>query len=290
MNCNHIELNNKIDEVKNIMIKTCPLLCENDGEILKKGKFYRSKLALIIGENKIPVSILAAIELTHSASLFHDDVIDEEINRRGDISPNILYGNKRAVLLGDYFLSQAVRFINEREEKIIRMIYSDVLIDLTWGELVHQTIQNQGDLSFEKYKEIVVKKTGSLFGFAGFCGMFFLNQGHSPEKIVSLFNKVGMLYQFLDDCIDYLSKLEKSDEENGYITFPIFIAVKEMNLNIFLGLSQKEKEAFFNHHQILEKSYLYIRKEYESLVNELKFYHFNPELFEALNEIFKRIY
>jgi octaprenyl-diphosphate synthase len=183
------------------------------------------------------------IELLHTASLVHDDVVDEANYRRGFFSVNALWKNKIAVLVGDFLLTRGLSLSLEHNEFQLLRIANDAVKEMSEGELLQMEKARRLDIDEEVYYEVIRQKTASLI--ASCCAIGASSAGASEETVARMkkFGElVGMAFQIKDDLFDY------GDEEIGK---PVGIDIKEkkMTLPLIYALSQSswlEKRKIIN--------------------------------------------
>jgi octaprenyl-diphosphate synthase len=173
----------------------------------------------------------ALIELLHTATLVHDDVVDGSNYRRGFFSVNALWKNKIAVLVGDFLLSRGLALSIAHQEYQLLSIVNDAVMEMSEGELLQMEKARQLDIREEIYYDIIRQKTASLI--ASCCAVGASSTGSPPEvvaKMKSFGQHVGMAFQIKDDLFDY------GDEEIGK---PVGIDIKEkkMTLPLIYALS-----------------------------------------------------
>lgn len=201
----------------------------------RKGKRIRSTLLCLIARSgeispdadRIAHSC-AGLELLHLASLVHDDIIDNTDVRRGVRTAHKEWGNKIAVLIGDYILSQAMRCVINEKDRAIPEILSNAANDLIAGEIMELDDSGNMNLSYERYIKIIQNKTASLVEASARMGAIFA--GFSSE-MVNACGKMGahfgLAFQIIDDLLDYgigaedLDKAKFTDIANGLITLPV---------------------------------------------------------------------
>jgi octaprenyl-diphosphate synthase len=174
----------------------------------------------------------ALIELLHTATLVHDDVVDEANYRRGFFSVNALWKNKIAVLVGDFLLSRGLLLSVENKDFNLLHLVSDAVREMSEGELLQIEKSRRLDITEDIYYEIIRQKTASLI--ASCCAVGASSSGASEEvvKKMRLFGeKIGMAFQIKDDLFDY------GEEEIGK---PVGIDIKEkkMTLPLIYALSK----------------------------------------------------
>jgi octaprenyl-diphosphate synthase len=185
---------------------------------------YRGASAIRLG---------AVVELIHSATLIHDDVIDGANTRRGRPSANSRWGNHRSVLAGDWLYMQSFQMaLAERNFKIL-----DVLIELTQnmveGELLQLAKLGRMDLTEQDAVELAERKTACLFAGCARLGAVLGNLGDSGEQAMADYGRfAGLAFQLVDDLLDFTASSEKlgkpvlSDLKEGKVTLPLIYALE----------------------------------------------------------------
>ncbi len=185
---------------------------------------YRGGTAIRLG---------AVVELIHSATLIHDDVIDGANTRRGRPSANSRWGNHRSVLAGDWLYMQSFQMaLAERNFKIL-----DVLIELTQnmveGELLQLAKLGRMDLTEQDAVELAERKTACLFAGCARLGAVLGNLGESGEQAMADYGRyAGLAFQLVDDLLDFTASPEKlgkpvlSDLKEGKVTLPLIYALE----------------------------------------------------------------
>jgi octaprenyl-diphosphate synthase len=172
------------------------------------------------------------IELLHTATLVHDDVVDDSQFRRGFFSINALWKNKIAVLVGDYLLSRGLLLSVDHRDYDLLKIVSDAVREMSEGELLQMEKAKNLDISEEIYYEIIRQKTASLIASCCAVGACSSGAGNgSVQKMKEFGEKVGMAFQIKDDLFDY------GDEEIGK-PLGIDIREKKMTLPLIYALKQ----------------------------------------------------
>ena len=203
------------------------------------GKRFRPLLLLISsgicgyrGEQRFPLA--AAMEFIHTATLLHDDVIDQATIRRGKTSANNVFGNAVSVLVGDFLCFKSFRLLTEVGNLDILQLISRIAYIMSEGEVFQLIKRGDINLTEEEYLTIIEKKTAVLISAA--CATGAILGSASPEKIdaLSQFGKnIGMAFQITDDILDYTGKEQEfgksigKDLEEGKITLPLIFAIKQ---------------------------------------------------------------
>lgn len=201
----------------------------------RKGKLMRPILVLLAAKyygDVTPAVLHAAVslEMLHTASLVHDDVVDESYERRGQSSVNALLDNKAAVLVGDYLLSTALKHAAAAESLRVVDIVARLGQTLSDGELQQLSNVRSEEISEEQYFEVIKGKTASLFAACAEVGA--LLSGASEEDVFRMRDfgtAVGLCFQIRDDVFDYydvqIGKPTGNDMKEGKLTLPVIYAV-----------------------------------------------------------------
>ncbi|MGP2656445.1 polyprenyl synthetase family protein [Malaciobacter sp. WC5094] len=194
---------------------------------LATGKMLRSKLVLkIAGVSEQSVKLCAVIEMIHAASLLHDDVIDEADTRRGQPSVNALYDNKTSIMFGDILYSKAFTELTTMPYEIAHTVSSAVTL-LSIGEMLDVDLTNSFNTSYEKYNDMIYKKTASLIEASAKSAAILA--GLSKEKYALYGKNLGLAFQMIDDILDItqdsetLGKPAMLDFVEGKVTIPYLL-------------------------------------------------------------------
>lgn len=227
----------------------------------RAGKQMRPMLTLLSAKNYGVVSDVTqdaavALELLHTASLVHDDVVDESSERRGQPSVNASYNNKVAILVGDYILSTCLLHVSYTKNHKILYYLSELGRTLAAGEILQlQNINNQ-EISEEIYYQVIKKKTAALFETC--CGIGALSAGASDEEVEKskkFGQDLGIIFQIRDDIFDYydskeIGKPTGNDMAEGKLTLPVIYALKNTNFESMQTLAKKVKARTINADEI----------------------------------------
>jgi heptaprenyl diphosphate synthase len=184
------------------------------------GKRFRAMLVLLAARfgdyrDKRLVPAAVAIELTHLATLFHDDVMDEASIRRGHESANSRFGNSIAILAGDYLFARASRILSELGPEAIR-IQAETFGRLVDGQLLETVGVRPGEDPLDHYMHVITEKTGSLIATSGrFGAMFSGLPDEMADKIADACLRIGVAWQLSDDVLDIASTSAESGKEQG---------------------------------------------------------------------------
>lgn len=216
----------------------------------RNGKMMRPMLTLLmakicgeIGDSTYYAAI--SLELLHTASLVHDDVVDESDKRRGQSSVNAVYDNKVSVLVGDYLL--ATSLANAALTGDIRLVelVSRLGQYLSEGEIIQLSNTNATDFSEDVYFDVIRKKTAALFSSASEAGMRSMKASDEMVEKASLFGElIGIAFQIKDDIFDYypsevLGKPTGNDMREGKLTLPALYVLNTYQDEEMIALALK---------------------------------------------------
>ena len=213
----------------------------------------RPILMLLIAKNFGEVTFVAqhaaiGLELLHTASLVHDDVVDESGERRGQASVNATYNNKVAVLVGDYILSTALlNMAYTKSEDIVRDL-AELGRTLSNGEILQLTNISNQEISEEVYYQVIKQKTAALFESCAVIGAKAGKASNSDIEAAKMFGqRIGIIFQIRDDIFDYydskeIGKPTGNDMLEGKLTLPIIYALKSTGNKEMTTLAMKVKE------------------------------------------------
>jgi octaprenyl-diphosphate synthase len=196
-------------------------------ELLAQGKMLRSKLILkIAGVDENSVKLCAVVEMIHAASLLHDDVIDESDTRRGKPSINALFDNKTSIMFGDILYSKAFTELSQMDKNISYTI-SSAVTQLSIGEMIDVGLTNDFNTSYDKYFDMIYKKTASLIEASAKAAAILCSK---DETAFALYGKnLGLAFQMIDDILDItqdtatLGKPAMLDFVEGKVTIPYLL-------------------------------------------------------------------
>ena len=194
---------------------------------LAQGKMLRSKLILkIAGVNSESIKLCAVVEMIHAASLLHDDVIDDAHTRRGQASVNALYDNKTAIMFGDILYSKAFTELTQMDKRIAYNVANAVTL-LSVGELLDVELTKSFNDSYDKYMDMIYKKTASLIEASAASAAVLAGL---DEKKYALYGKnLGLAFQMIDDILDITQESQKLgkpamlDFVEGKVTIPYLL-------------------------------------------------------------------
>ncbi len=204
----------------------------------RTGKQMRPTLVLLsartVGRvNEKVLHAAVALELLHTASLVHDDVVDESDRRRGQLSVNALTNNKVAVLVGDYLLSLALQHAAQTESTEVVNVVGRLGQTLADGELMQLANTHSEEISEKKYFEVIRKKTASLFSACAQVGAILAGGTEAEVERMRQFGQlVGTCFQLRDDIFDFDSEADTgkpagNDLKEGKLTLPVIHALNK---------------------------------------------------------------
>ena len=187
-------------------------------------------------EGERHILLAACIEFIHTATLLHDDVVDESALRRGKETANNIWGNSASVLVGDYLFSRAFQMVAEDGSMDVVKVLAETSTALSEGEVMQLTTSNDLATSEEDYLQVIDAKTAALFAAACRVGGI-VAESTKPEKdaLSSYGRNLGIAFQLVDDALDYsakqatLGKTVGDDFREGKITLPIILAYRRGN-------------------------------------------------------------
>lgn len=183
--------------------------------------------ALYGGDMKRAHLLAACVEFIHTATLLHDDVVDESHERRGRESANIVFGNQASVLVGDFLFSRAFQLMTEDGSIEVLRILSDASATIAEGEVLQLSVAGQIDTKLETYIQVITGKTAALFAAA--CEVGPVIAGAAKQDLMRDFGlNLGIAFQITDDVLDY-TKAIGDDFRERKITAPVFFALKGAN-------------------------------------------------------------
>ena len=227
------ELDEFEDYFKNTIQSDIPLLSLIIQYILrKKGKQMRPMFVFLAAKmngefNETSHMAASSIELLHTATLVHDDVVDESYERRGSFSINALWKNKLAVLVGDYILAKGLLLNIDNENYRFLQLISRSVKDMSEGEILQMRKSRKLDIDYDTYFEIIEKKTASLIATSLAIGAASVTEDQDiVERMFDIGIDVGIAFQIKDDIFDYqakgiLGKPTGNDIKEKKITMPL---------------------------------------------------------------------
>ena len=227
----------------------------------RAGKRMRPLLILLMAKSvgrvsDVTLHAAVGLELLHTASLVHDDVVDESGERRGQQSVNQLYDNKVAVLVGDYILSTALLHISYTHNETIVRYLAELGRTLSNGEILQLSNIHARDISEESYYQVIRQKTAALFEAC--CAIGTLSGGAPEEEIenAKMFGRnLGMIFQIRDDIFDYydqsrIGKPTGNDMAEGKLTLPAIYALNSTHNEEMLAIAYKVKNGSVSKEEI----------------------------------------
>lgn len=256
------ELNEFISLFEQSLSHEDTLLSEVLSHIKQRGgKRMRPMLLMLLAKNygsvtDVTLNSAIGLELLHTASLVHDDVVDESEERRGQASVNATYNNKAAVLVGDFILSTALLKVSFTNNQRIIETLAELGRVLASGEILQlQNIKNE-EISEDVYYQVIEQKTAVLFAACSSIGA--LSAGASDEEVEKarqFGHDLGIMFQIRDDIFDYydskeIGKPTGNDMTEGKLTLPVIYALQHSPFDSMLTLAKKVKAGTINPDEI----------------------------------------
>ena len=177
------------------------------------------------------ITMAAAVEYMHTATLLHDDVVDDSDMRRGQPTARNLWGNQASVLVGDFLLGQAFRMMVAAGSLPTLDILSSAAATIAEGEVMQLAAMNNAQISEDSYLDIIDAKTAALFAAAAEVGGVISNAETAERKALAAYGRnLGIAFQLIDDALDYgsvnrvLGKNIGEDFAEGKVTLPVILA------------------------------------------------------------------
>jgi len=282
VNDSYNELRSLVDQKISLVENKIKSRLESDVNLISKmvvhhlgsgGKRIRSLLTLgcseLCGYSKglRDVNLAACVELIHSATLLHDDVIDKSVVRRGKKTANKIWGNQSSILVGDYLLSRCFEIMVEDNDPEVLKLLSSTSSKIAQGEVLQLQHKGEVDILEEIYLKIISLKTAALFAAATKVGGIITNKSNKEKEALQFYGKnLGITFQIADDTLDYNSNLNLfgkkigKDFFEGKVTLPIIFLYQKADLNekIFIEKTFKKKnrsKTEYNETQNLLKKY-----------------------------------
>ncbi|MEC8165291.1 MAG: polyprenyl synthetase family protein, partial [Pseudomonadota bacterium] len=219
------------------MESRAPLIPQLAGHIVAAGgKRLRPMLTLAASrlcgyEGDRHIALATCVEFIHTATLLHDDVVDESMLRRGQESANAVWGNEASVLVGDFLFSRAFQLmVSDGSLKVLKIL-SDASAIIAEGEVLQLLTTNDTETSEEAYLEVIRSKTATLFAAAAKIGAVVAERPKSEEEALESYGmNLGIAFQLVDDALDYsadqaaLGKTVGDDFREGKISLPVVLA------------------------------------------------------------------
>jgi len=221
------------------MSSDVPLIPQLAGHIIAAGgKRLRPMLTLAAAKlcgykGKRHIQLAACVEFIHTATLLHDDVVDESDLRRGTQTANAVWGNQPSVLVGDFLFSRAFQVMVEDGSLDVLRILANASAVIAEGEVLQLTTSNDTETTEDAYLQVISAKTAALFAAACRVGAVVAGRPKAEEEALDSYGKnLGIAFQLVDDALDYsarqqtLGKTVGDDFREGKITLPVVLAFR----------------------------------------------------------------
>ena len=251
INDSYFQLRDSVEEKLVLTEEKIKSKLASDVELVQKMTDYhietggkRLRALLTLGAAKLcgyskgsrDINLAACVELIHSATLMHDDVIDEGVMRRGKATLNKVWDNQSSVLIGDYLLSRCFEMMVEDGNLEVLKLLSSTSSKIAQGEVLQLQHKGEVDMLEETYLKIISAKTAELFAAATKVGAILSNVDLKEKKALEFYGRnLGLTFQIADDTLDYNSELKLfgkkigQDFFEGKITLPIILLFQKLN-------------------------------------------------------------
>ena len=251
INNSYFELKNSVEEKLVLVEEKIKNKLNSDVSLVKKMTDYHLKTGgkklralLTLGSAKLcgyskggrEINLAACVELIHSATLMHDDVIDFSDVRRGKKTTNSIWGNQSSILVGDYLLSRCFEMMVEDGSLEVLRLLSSTSSKIAQGEILQLQHKDEIDMLEETYLQIISAKTAVLFSAATKVGAILSNKENKEKEALEFYGKnLGLTFQIADDTLDYNSELKifgkkiGNDFYEGKVTLPIILLSQQIN-------------------------------------------------------------
>jgi len=189
---------------------------------------------LFDGDIQRAYGLAASVEFIHTATLLHDDVVDESEERRGQKAANLVFGNQASVLVGDFLFSRAFQLMVADGSLDVLRVLSKASAVIAEGEVMQLTTTGRLETSFDEYVKVIEAKTAELFAAACAVGPLIAEAGPDAEKHMYDFGlNIGIAFQIADDILDYAADQEKlgktvgDDFREGKMTAPVILSLQK---------------------------------------------------------------
>jgi len=232
------------DVIRSSLDSEVPLINQVGKHIIDGGgKKMRPKCLLNLaglagGIRDIHYQLAAIVEFIHTATLLHDDVVDDSDTRRSSPTANIKFGNSASILVGDFIYSRSFQMMVELDNIEIMDILAYTTNKIAEGEVLQLINKNNFDISQDDYFKVIRAKTGVLFEACGKLACIANKCTLDQKKSISLIGEIfGQIYQLIDDVLDYsgnaarIGKNLGDDLKDGKMTLPLIFAAEKANIN-----------------------------------------------------------
>ncbi|MGI9352566.1 MAG: polyprenyl synthetase family protein [Rhizobiaceae bacterium] len=212
------------------------------------------------------VTLAASVEFMHTATLLHDDVVDESDMRRGKLAARMLWGNEASVLVGDFLLGQAFRMMVDVGSLRALDVLSHAATVIAEGEVLQLSTAKNLETTEDEYLEVIRSKTAALFAAAAEVGPILARENDATTRALRSYgNNLGLAFQLIDDALDYggnasdLGKNTGDDFREGKVTLPVLLAYRRGNSEErsfwqdTISKGEADEEAFASAVELLRK-------------------------------------
>jgi octaprenyl-diphosphate synthase len=237
-------------------------IISSPGKRMRSGLLFAGVKILDGKIDKNLAMIGGIIEMIHTTTLVHDDVIDLAIKRRSKLVPNIMWDNKSAILVGDFIFAKTFNLMSQNLPIEIVRVISKTCQDLTMGEFNQMKNEGNSMMKIDDYINVIKLKTGVLFSCSMQIAGIVCNK--NPEEMAKIGMDIGIAFQMLDDIMDYFGKEKENgktkllDISEGKITLPMIILLENASSDDLLDIRRIISSPIEN--ESISKIIQYMRK------------------------------
>ncbi len=228
-----VKIADNIDSISPLANQVCQHLTHNPGKRIRPTVLILSALAAGYDSraDDVHLELASVIEYIHSASLLHDDVVDEATTRRGLPAANTIWGNKACILTGDFLHARAFQIATSLGSQVVFEILSDGVTDIIEGELEQLRFNRDCSITKSQYLSIIGAKTARLFSISSQLGAL-ISDGSAADldALTAYGHHLGMAFQLMDDISDYAAVANNKDSgqdvASGVMTLPLIYALE----------------------------------------------------------------
>ena len=245
--------------IKNSLHSDIPIINQISSHIIESGgKKMRPALHLLLSGlsgkvGEINYNIAAILKLIHTATLLHDDVVDQSTKRRNINSANTVFGNSASVLVGDFIYSRSFQMMSEINNMDVIRLLSDTTNAISEGEILQLLNIHNPNIDEQEYFKVIEFKTAKLFEVCGsLAATINGNDDKRIEECAKIGRNFGVIFQLTDDILDYSGKVINigknlgADLSEGKITLPLIYAMKKSNKAQKMTIKNAIKEGGIN--------------------------------------------
>jgi len=273
----------------------------NSGKKLRPTTIYAMSKLLNSKINKKLISAASAIELSHLASLIHDDILDQSKYRRGKASVVAKYGLNKAILIGDMLIINAFKYAAKTQNLSFILNLSETATSMIAGELEQINNEKKLAVSIDQYKRTISQKTATAFSLCAKAALSFTSQTEekiTENQVIQIGENIGIAYQMIDDIADYvlteieLGKPPYSDANEGKLTLPFIIALQDKKTRLRIRKSNFNSGVIISsvlNKKVIKESIQLLHEHINKSLSEIDELNIPSDRKKAIKEIYKKI-